>query len=75
MNRSLGVTLVICLLFGALLASIATAQETTATVRGVIVDDTGSPVADAKVEVLDRAEMRRLRPVEGHPGIVEKEVN
>jgi wyosine [tRNA(Phe)-imidazoG37] synthetase (radical SAM superfamily) len=28
-----------------------------------------------KVRALDRAEMRRRRPVEGHPGIVEKEVN
>jgi len=28
-----------------------------------------------KVRVLDRPEMRRRRPAEGHPGIVEKEVN
>ena len=28
-----------------------------------------------KVHVLDRADVRRRRPVEGHPGIVEKEVN
>ncbi len=45
--------LVICLLIGALLAPIAAAQETTATIRGTVVDAAGSPVADAKVEVLD----------------------
>ncbi len=43
----------ICLLVGTLLALPALAQETTATIRGVIVDASGSPVADAKVEVLD----------------------
>lgn len=39
---------------GALLAPAASAQETTATIRGTIVDAANSPVAGAKVEVLDQ---------------------
>ncbi len=53
MRATLRATLVICLLFGVLLAPTAPAQETTATIRGSVVDVGGSPVADAKVEVLD----------------------
>lgn len=45
--------LVICLLIGALLAPAAVAQETTSTIRGTVVGADGSPVAGAKVEVLD----------------------
>lgn len=41
------------LLIGALIAPTLSAQETTSTIRGVIVDADGAPLADAKVEVLD----------------------
>ncbi len=54
MKVTLRAKLVICLLFGVLLAHTAVAQETTATIRGSVVDNSGSPVADAKVEVLDQ---------------------
>ncbi len=53
MRATLRAMLVICLLIGALLASTTAAQDTFATIRGVLVDADGSPVADAKIEVLD----------------------
>ena len=54
MRASLRAMLVIGLLIGALLAPTAVAQDTTATIRGTVVDATGAPVAGAKVEVLDQ---------------------
>ncbi len=47
-------TLGLCILIGALCAPSVVAQETTASIRGVVVDVTDAPVADAKVEVLDQ---------------------
>jgi hypothetical protein len=53
MKATLRAIFVICLLVGALLAPTAVAQETTASIRGSIVDAAGAPVADAKVDILD----------------------
>ena len=54
MKATLRAMFVICLLVGALLATTAAAQETTATIRGTVVDVDGSPLADTKIEVLDQ---------------------
>ena len=54
MKLNLKTMLGICLVAGALLTATAVAQETTATIRGVVVDVTDATVADAKVEILDQ---------------------
>ena len=53
MKASLRATLGICLLIAAMLAPAATAQQTTSTIRGVVVDASDAPIADAEVTVLD----------------------
>ena len=53
MKITLRAILAMCLVIGALSASTAMAQETTAAIRGVVVAVDGSPVAEAKVDVLD----------------------
>lgn len=54
MKVTLRATLGICLLAGTILAPAIVAQQTTASIRGSVVDVNQAPVADAKVEVLDQ---------------------
>ncbi|MBZ0112562.1 MAG: carboxypeptidase regulatory-like domain-containing protein [Thermoanaerobaculia bacterium] len=54
MRITLKATLGICLLVGGLIAPSLMAQETTASIRGVVVDISDAPVANAKVELLDQ---------------------
>lgn len=54
MKATIRATLGICLLASAMLAPSLVAQQTTASIRGVVTDTAGEPVTNAKVDVLDQ---------------------
>jgi hypothetical protein len=54
MKTTVRFVFLICLVIGALLAPAVVAQETTATIRGTVLNVDGTPLANAKIDVLDQ---------------------